>query len=74
MSVEYENFLRRCKVQINCTFCNVKLLPNIYLRHLKDKHSEKLTAPNLCIWCMEYTWKRKDKSVNNYEHRMKCLR
>ena len=73
-SVEYKGIVKCSKVEVQCSYCEVKLLPKFYLVHLKALHKEKLTSANICIWCMEYTWRQRDPSVNNYEHRTKCLR
>ena len=69
----YNHLVTDSKVEIGCSFCETKLLPKSYLGHLKELHKEKIVG-NICIWCMDFTWRKQDKSVNNYEHRIKCLR
>lgn len=70
-SNSYNKLVLRTKQFIKCSECDESLLPRFYERHLKQKHN--YTEKQRCIWCLEYTWKKRDTSVNNFAHRVQCL-
>lgn len=69
--IKYKKILQANKTPIKCDFCDMQVLPAVYLRHLKAVHNLNLSST--CIWCMNYSWNRKDKTVDNYHHRFPCL-
>lgn len=72
MSVRYSDFIKRALAKVMCRFCDNEFLLKQYHRHLLDTHPEVFTlTKKICIWCLEYTWR---KGMNNYEHRFQCAK
>ena len=58
---------------VKCTYCDEKLLPKYYTRHIRLSHKEYLHTTRLCVWCMDFVWKERGDSTN-FQHRIDCFR
>lgn len=69
--VKYFNVLHDAKLKVKCDYCELRLLPSLYLSHLTDGHQDKMERhpTRACIWCMSYS----RKAVDQYAHRLPCM-
>lgn len=65
------NIIRRSMARIQCKFCWTELNIKDYNRHLWQKHRDQ-HLNNRCIYCMEYTWKKRDQTC--YKHQITCIK
>lgn len=68
----YKSILSHCKIPINCHFCDNEFLPKTYSHHLREYHADCVPKQPFCAACVNFTWKKGDKQINNYEHRVPC--
>lgn len=66
---KYKYHVYRRYSKVKCSSCNENVATSDYHRHLKDTHNLRLN--NICIWCLQFTWKRGD--LTNFKHRYDCL-
>lgn len=74
---EYDNLVSAAgNVKLQCQFCVATISVRAYLQHVNQKHADKKSKGknNICIWCFTYSWTRRDLFVNNFEHRIQCLK
>lgn len=71
MEQRYKNFLRRKDRCVVCVKCSDSIGIRFYQKHLRKQHG--VETGYLCIWCMKYTWKRRNASKDHYEHRFFCM-
>lgn len=71
----YFNVLHDPNARVKCDYCELVLLPAAYLKHLTEGHQDmmKRYPPRVCVWCMSYTRKRGDKTIDHFAHRLPCL-
>ncbi|AMB48740.1 hypothetical protein GpSGHVEth136 [Glossina pallidipes salivary gland hypertrophy virus] len=67
----YNNFFLKSKLKLSCSYCKLTINAREYNRHVKIIHSDKKLKYK-CIWCNDYKWKRGD--VQNYVHRLECVK
>lgn len=72
----YKSFLFRSKDTVVCseqtknmTVCNKTVRVRFFNRH---RQAHYIPNEKICIWCNEYTWIKKDKSVDI--HRLECCK